>query len=350
MSRRSETSPDAGTDSLLDVLANLVGILVILVVVTAARVGTPPAAPDPAADAAPAVAAPDPAVAAPVEPVPPAPVERSPALLAGIEAAERERDALLADLRHAADRTSETSDAAVVLRARLAALRDEAVVLRNAADTDRTAADAARAEADRLAAAASDLGVRLERANAPVRTELAHRRPLGRSVERDELHFRVRGGRVSRVPIGELTARLKADLPRRRSAVVRSGRWEGEVGPVLGYSMRYVLERLGSSLGDPLSLQPGTRYGVTGWVLVDGPGVPEETVDAALRPGSFLQLTLRQAAAGMTLTFWVYPDDFAAFRRLRDAAVAAGYEVAARPLPAGVPITGSPGGSKSLAQ
>jgi hypothetical protein len=60
--------------------------------------------------------------------------------------------------------------------------------------------------------------------------------------------------------------------------------------------------------------------------------------------------TLRLADEKATLTFWVYPDSFAAYRELQEFAHAEGFDVAARPLPHGVPIAGSPNGSRSSSQ
>ena len=50
------------------------------------------------------------------------------------------------------------------------------------------------------------------------------------------------------------------------------------------------------------------------------------------------------------LTFWVYPDSFKLYRTLQEACHAEGFVVAARPLPEGVLIEGSPYGSKSAGQ
>ena len=50
------------------------------------------------------------------------------------------------------------------------------------------------------------------------------------------------------------------------------------------------------------------------------------------------------------MTAWVYADSFAEYRRLRKELYAAGYTVAARPLPEGELIGGSPRGTRSAAQ
>ena len=50
------------------------------------------------------------------------------------------------------------------------------------------------------------------------------------------------------------------------------------------------------------------------------------------------------------VTFWVYPDSFEMFRKLRDHVYERGHDVAGRPLPAGTPIAGSRNGSASRGQ
>ena len=70
----------------------------------------------------------------------------------------------------------------------------------------------------------------------------------------------------------------------------------------------------------------------------------------ALTPGSLFYTALRSAPTDTTLTFWVYPDSFGSFRELQTFAHQHGFKVAARPLPDGMLIMGSPSGSKSLGQ
>jgi hypothetical protein len=75
-----------------------------------------------------------------------------------------------------------------------------------------------------------------------------------------------------------------------------------------------------------------------------------ESIDQALRPGSRFLNALSRARPGTALTFWVYPDSFELHRALQEYAHDAGFDVAARPLPIGVPIAGSPHGTRSSAQ
>ena len=51
-----------------------------------------------------------------------------------------------------------------------------------------------------------------------------------------------------------------------------------------------------------------------------------------------------------TITLWIYPDSFGLHRRIRNDLVERGFSVAARPLPEGLAIRGSPLGTQSAAQ
>jgi hypothetical protein len=92
------------------------------------------------------------------------------------------------------------------------------------------------------------------------------------------------------------------------------------------------------------------RFGISSWAIVPGREIVEETSQQALRAESRFAVALQDASRNASLTFWVYPDSFALSRKLQEAAHDNGFEVAVRPLPDGIPITGSRNGSRSFAQ
>jgi hypothetical protein len=114
--------------------------------------------------------------------------------------------------------------------------------------------------------------------------------------------------------------------------------------------MEYVLRRAPLGL-DELMQRHGVSFDLRGWELVpeyEGRGEPYET---CLQPFSEFARTLnRLNPERATITMWVYPDGFPLYRRLRDDLHARGFLVAARPLPEGTPIKGSPSGSLSAGQ
>lgn len=180
---------------------------------------------------------------------------------------------------------------------------------------------------------------------------LQHRlSPVSEAVEEGELHFRVDKDRISHVPLEDLLDRLKTQVQSRRSAVTRFSRYEGAVGPVGGYRMSYVVERDMSPL-DAVQHGSGTfRVSVSRWTITADPSLEAEPVEIAVRPGSRFRQLVETAPPGSAVTFWIYPDSFTNFPALREVAHGLQLRVAARPLPEGTDIVGSPGGSRSSAQ
>ncbi|WP_145360209.1 hypothetical protein [Alienimonas californiensis] len=375
---------DAGSDSFLDVLANLVGILVVLVVMTALQAAARPAASIAEADApAPESAAPEmalePIVSEPVALEPPAMV-RVPLIAPKpnvvfeptpppVVPASLERDVAAAEATLAVLRRRVDESAAAHLMAAETAERERQRAAAAAAELQRRRAAMSQIQADAAAAARAAEAARLDRdlwaAKAAAAGDKPPERfehsalPVGRRVTGDELHFRLvgdpndpKGGLVRPVPIDDLTAKLEQDIQRRRNQIMDRGGYDGTVGPMSGYVMNYRIERETDDVLDRVrSASPGiVRFRLAGWTLADAGDDPSATLDAALAEGSDFRFLLATAGPGATATFWVAPEAFAAFRALRAEARAAGLYVAARPLPNGVPISGSPDGSRSVAQ
>ena len=76
-----------------------------------------------------------------------------------------------------------------------------------------------------------------------------------------------------------------------------------------------------------------------------------QPIQQVLANRSELDIELAGRNPGTTsITVWVYPDSFAAFRQLKEHLYARGFATAARPLPADHLISGGPDGSRSSAQ
>src|SRR5262249_13325931 len=125
---------------------------------------------------------------------------------------------------------------------------------------------------------------------------------------------------------------------------------ESRVGPVGSFSMDYVLRR--SAMGvDDLIERRGFSFDLRGWELIaeyEGRGEAYEATRQSF--SEFARTINRLNNERATITMWVYPDGFALYRKLRDDLHARGFLVAARPLPEGMPIKGSPSGSLSAGQ
>ena len=394
MSRRTQRSElEFGSDSFLDVVCNIVGILIILIVVVGLRVQRQPRVVSAVADPDPqstAVAADrvmkqqreqDAAVASAAE--------KRDGMRKQQEQLQAESEQLQAELQQARDEASRLEFEAraveqqttqknadrellsrrarqlegerATIQARIASLAkslDTAgtqqrsieaalVKVREQQQLAKVNQNSTIVETQKLEETLEILTQKTQPAN-----RLEHRlSPVTRAVESDEFHFRVEGGRVSRIPLDELLERLKAQVLSRRSAILRFNQFEGSVGPLGGYSMKYTVEKEGPSTLEALQSGDGrVRVNVSRWEIVAEESRVEETVEAAVQPGGRLREQLETCPPDAVVTLWVYEDSFAVFGPIRELAHSLSLRVAARPLPAGSPIVGSPNGSRSTAQ
>ena len=185
-----------------------------------------------------------------------------------------------------------------------------------------------------------------------VADRLHHRlSPVGSTVTEGEVHFRLSGARIAHIPLEPLLDRLKTQVSARRSVVMRFHRYEGVVGPIGGFHMQYTVER--QTVSPLQALQYGQnsyRVSVSRWSILPTETLEAESVEAALRVGSRMRQILEATDPDTVITVWLYPDDFQHFGRIREFAHGLNLRVAARPLPDGTPIAGSPNGSRSTSQ
>lgn len=332
-----------GQDSFLDVVANLVGILIILVIVIGVR------AKDAARVSAARLAA---AIEAPAEPPPP-----TTDLDEVREALDRERtaaeDALRRehqvedDMRTLVERESREQAEIAYRRAE----RDRMQLLVVAAeraleearfkltDQQRQQVEAAKELADaereleearrRLTAVESQEGVTEVIDHLPT--------PMARTVLGKELHFRLLGGRIAHVPMEQLIERFQEDI-QARAPHMTGAKLTGSVGPIEGFQGVYVVERR--------QFQPD--------VLVEMVPVEDnlgEPVASALSgPSRFQNIVMGQDPRRTTVTLWTYPDSFEDFRVVKQWLFERKFLTACRPMPAGQNIGAAQDGTKSAAQ
>jgi hypothetical protein len=190
----------------------------------------------------------------------------------------------------------------------------------------------------------------------PQKHELRFKTPVSRPVDAEEFFFECRQGRVTFIDMRALLERARADIEEKGKLL--QSRWQatGEVGPVGAFRLRFTLER---ERGLAEAFAPGAgpeksgafRYGLSEWVVDPAFSDRGENRDSALKPGSgFRQIVDRLDPAQGVATFWVYPDSFALFRDLRDYLYQRDLVVAGRPLPDTAPIAFSRHGTLSRAQ
>ena len=125
-----------------------------------------------------------------------------------------------------------------------------------------------------------------------------------------------------------------------------------KVGPVGSFSLEYELVKsVPSSMEELIERKAIRRYDLRAWEIVPEFESRGETYEGTRNPISeFSRAINRINPARATITLWVYPDSFTLYRRLRNELVERGFSVAARPLPDGMTIRGSPQGTQSAAQ
>jgi hypothetical protein len=189
-----------------------------------------------------------------------------------------------------------------------------------------------------------------------VNTKVLHfRTPVSKAVQGEEYHFEIRNGRVTFVDVFGLLAELTLHREEIEQQLQTSWQTTGSLGPIGPFRMKFVAERergmIDSLGGDRPGTRNGFRYGLSSWQIQPIALERGETVVEALRAGSdFREIADRLDVDQTAVTFWVYPDSFAAYRQLRDYLYKREITVAARPLPAELPIASSLKGTVSRGQ
>ena len=384
MSRRHEAEEEFSSNSFLDVICNVVGILIVLIVIagvrtrpaprsnppgiTAPTLGTPtemsPAAdeaaspePDSATelaatepDASPMLTEPEPEL----EPLtlpelapPPELVERARQLDAELAGLRRDHATIAETLTAQHRQQTELTERIQTARDLLAERQSELTASRQQSSQQKEDLRLAKQTLARLLAQLKAL----EGKTPPVEALKHHITPVSRVVSGKEKHYRLDKNRVAEVPIEVLITKLKDQIDRRRDWLTRTRSHQGQVGPFAGFNMSYLVRiDMLNGLDELRAGHGGYRVSVASWEIVPEPDLKGETAQVALTQGSLFYESLLGADPDTTLTFWVYPDSFPLYRKLQAFAHEQGFPVAGRPLPTGVAISGSPNGTKSASQ
>jgi hypothetical protein len=175
--------------------------------------------------------------------------------------------------------------------------------------------------------------------------------PISRAVDGPEAHLLISNGRVVFIPLEPLLTQLQTSAKREAQRLVSESEITETVGPVEGFRLKYTIERHDVAPDVSSRVRGGAYARLQRWTLIPTSNDLGEPVRLALLEDSDFHRTLAKILPGRTtITIWVYPDGFDAFRQVRKELYRRGYTIAARPLPPGQQISGSPDGSKSAAQ
>jgi len=176
--------------------------------------------------------------------------------------------------------------------------------------------------------------------------------PVAKAVTGKEVHVLLADDHVAIVPFDELLDQMKLDAQANVWRLKQQGEMERTIGPINGFRMRYVFVKedvQGRSDAGTYMLGSVSRFSHCYVLPVVTPAGEPATV--ALSPKSEFFQQLRQfRPEGTTITIWTYAGNFERLREMKRAIREQGFAIAVRPLPKGMPMGASRHGSNSLSE
>jgi len=341
-----------GQDSFLDIVANLVGILIILVVVVGAsasnRSQQTPAQPDAQLEAEYATT------------------------IDQIENESYLTRKLATDNQQLEQQIKEQNRLAAELTAQRHHKLVQAETLRLQADQIKAKIDAKLASFDeatqknqqaliQLAAAEEALTAELKDTKAQTaalaasfkptkNNQLKHYpSPIAKTVFSEEIHFRLADGKLAHVPLEQLLGLMKDEWRlKAEQRLTHLNHTVETVGPLEGFRLQYQLTAVETG---PAGARPGRSITFDRFRVIPQPNQSSETVAEALAEGSqFRSILSRHEPRRTTVSIWLYPDGFSDHRTIKTWLHENGYQIASWPLEHGRHIAGGPNGFKTSAQ
>jgi hypothetical protein len=340
-----------GQDSFLDIVANLVGILIILVVLVGAHASQRTVENRPEVD------------------------QRLQEQLADVaKAVDKQSDQarkLHIDNRQLEQQIVEENQLAAALSDRRHQMMVQLELVKHAVADKNQQLDAQLAKFDEaeqeklkreieLAAAEQELNEKLEQINSqtialaasfqPIqdKTLTHYPNPIAKTVFSKEIHFRLADGKLSWVPLDNLIAAMKAQWRVKAEALETADRTTETVGPIGGFRLQYQLAA--SDIGPP-GQRRGRSVRFDNFRVIPQPGLAGETIDKALAQGSAFRRALSEFEPGQTtVSIWLYPNGFDDHRKIKIWLHENGFQMASWPLQYGRHISGGPKGFKTSAQ
>jgi hypothetical protein len=176
--------------------------------------------------------------------------------------------------------------------------------------------------------------------------------PMAKAVTGKELHLLLSDDFVAIVPFDELLEAMKKDFTENEWRLKNQDEMVRTIGPINGFRLKFWFVKediMRSSDAGTYMLGNITRFSRCYFLPITTP-IGEPMADA-LRPNSELFQRLRHLRSdGTTITIWIHPGNYAQLLQLKREIRAAGFQIAVRPLPKGMPIGAARHGSRSLSE
>jgi hypothetical protein len=176
--------------------------------------------------------------------------------------------------------------------------------------------------------------------------------PLARVVTGKEVHLLLSDDHVAVVPFDELLELMKTDAEQNIWRLREQDQLERTVGPVNGFRLRYWFVKAAVVARSEAGTLVGgqfPRFSHCFFVPVTTPA--GEPAAESLKPNSELRQFLgRLNPQETTVTIWTYPGNYDRLRGIKRAIRDLGFQIALRPLPKGMPIGASRTGTESVTE
>jgi len=177
--------------------------------------------------------------------------------------------------------------------------------------------------------------------------------PLARVVEGESIHLRLSKGLVSIVPLEELMAQIEYNLEGIRRRLHENGRVVETFGPLEGYRLKFTVTKrnASASVGGPLVGQVRRdSFDQYAEITPTSETIGQNVEQSLLPTGMLFQHLQAKRRQRPAVVVWLYTDSFDEFRPLKQKLWEMGFSLATRPMRPGTHIGASPKGSRAAAQ
>jgi hypothetical protein len=175
--------------------------------------------------------------------------------------------------------------------------------------------------------------------------------PLGKVVKGREVHLMLCDDYIAVVPFDALLDLMQEDARANLWRLKHEDELNRTIGPVDGFRLRYSYVKTDVvARSDAGTMMTGNvlQFSRCDFLPVTTPA--GEPADEALQPHSALARFLATVRPDTTVTIWTYPGNYDRLRELKRSIRACGLPIAVRPLGTGMPIGASRSGSESISE
>ena len=339
MNPNSNEEIDVGSDSFMDTIANLVGVLIILVAVVSLKAEKIIKTADKSSERQTQMAR----MANDLT------VEQSQANGLEIDAVRLEQD-LASEQRLQARLSYERHQKLIWMELARRQIEEQKLSL----DDQQRRQLESQAEKSRLEQNLAQIEMRcraLQTTAAKTEDLIHYPTPIAKTVFSDEVHFRMERGTIAHVPINELIAQMKAEWKYKAEKLQQHSSTIETVGPIENFRMEYELVVEPEDAMAPPAMNQRMMIRFNRFVIEPLSENAGESFEKALTENSAFRSRLERLVPGKTtVSIWVYPDSYRELAKLKEWLRERGFQTACWPLETGRPITGGPNGMRSTAQ